>query len=262
MKSDNYVVIQGWMCNELELKGNDLLVFALIHGFSQDGQSKFMGSRRYIAETFNISLPTVDKTLKKLVDNSLIEQEVTEINGVVFNAYKTLPGVKKLYREGKETLPNKASKQTNRNLENNNSKELLLENPTTFLGSAKKQTKQSLYAKCLADIDSRNYPKELHDVLVDYLQLRLQMRDKPLYANSWKGLLNKLEREFKERERVRVVLQSIERGYASFFPVSATKKQGKPWEIGVVSENYTEEEMEDLKKWQDEMRKKGLRVDF
>ena len=33
ISSDNYVVVQGWMCNELDLKGNDLLVFALIYGF-------------------------------------------------------------------------------------------------------------------------------------------------------------------------------------------------------------------------------------
>ena len=39
MKSDNYIVIQGWMVNELNLKGNDLLVFALIYGFTRDGRT-------------------------------------------------------------------------------------------------------------------------------------------------------------------------------------------------------------------------------
>ena len=67
MKSDNYVVIQGWMCNELNLKGNELLVYALIYGFSQDSESQFNGSRSYIANTFNISLPTVDKALQNLI---------------------------------------------------------------------------------------------------------------------------------------------------------------------------------------------------
>ena len=75
MKSENYVVIQGWMCNELELKSNELLVFALIYGFSQDNSSLFCGGRKYIAETFNITLPTVDKTLSALVEKKLIIKE-------------------------------------------------------------------------------------------------------------------------------------------------------------------------------------------
>ena len=75
MKSDNFVVIFGWMTNELNLKGNDLLVYALIYGISQDGKSKFSAGRNYIADTFNISLPTVDKALQTLIDRNLIVKE-------------------------------------------------------------------------------------------------------------------------------------------------------------------------------------------
>ena len=35
IKNENYVLIQGWMINELKLKGNELLIYALIYGFSQ-----------------------------------------------------------------------------------------------------------------------------------------------------------------------------------------------------------------------------------
>lgn len=261
MKSDNYVVIQGWMCNELELKGNDLLVFALIYGFSQDGESRFAGSRKYIAETFNISLPTVDKALKNLIEKGLIEQHKTEINGVVFNEYNSLQGVKKLYRGSKETLHNKTSN-IQIDKKDFNSKELKSEN----FGKPKQLLKKpSLYNRCVAEIESRNYPMNLYNALIDYLSLRLEIKDKPLYANSWKGLLNKLERDFEESERIDVVLQSIERGYASFFPVNSYSKQSvkeKYWEKGVKSVNYTEREKEDMERWQDEMRKKGEQVDF
>lgn len=269
MKSDNFIVIQGWMCNELELKGNDLLVFALIYGFSQDEESRFSGSRKYIAETFNISLPTVDKTLKNLIEKGLIEQHKTEINGIVFNEYNSLQGVKKLYGGSKETLPNKANKQTNRQ-ERDNSKELSSkEKIDSFLGSGKKkEPRQSLYSKCIAQIDSRDYDNDLHNALVDYLQVRLQMKDRQLYANSWKGLLNKLERDFtNDEERLQSVYQSIERGYASFFPVNKSKKNytqaDKPWNEGVSGCNkQTKEEKEEMERWQEEMRKKGVRVDF
>jgi hypothetical protein len=42
--SNNYISIQGWMVEQLGLKGNELLAYALIHGFSQDGKNQFTGS--------------------------------------------------------------------------------------------------------------------------------------------------------------------------------------------------------------------------
>ena len=37
MDNENYILITGWMVNELKLKGSELFVYALIYGFSQDG---------------------------------------------------------------------------------------------------------------------------------------------------------------------------------------------------------------------------------
>ena len=39
VKNENYLVIQGWMIAELKLKGNELLIYAIIYGFSQNNQS-------------------------------------------------------------------------------------------------------------------------------------------------------------------------------------------------------------------------------
>ena len=265
MNSDNYVVIQGWMCNELELKGNDLLVFALIYGFSQDGESRFSGSRSYIANTFNISLPTVDKALKNLIAKGLIEQHKTEINGVVFNEYNSLQGVKKLYRGSKETLHNKTSnKQIDKENFNSKKQELKLQD---FGNSKKLIPKQSMYTKCMNEICIRNYDTYIHNALIDYLKLRLEMKDKPLYANSWKGLLNKLDRDFTtNEEKLKVIRQSIERGYASFFPVNTYKQKNtqkdKAWNKNVKMDKITKEELEAEEKWREEMRKKGVQVDY
>lgn len=105
MKDNNFIVIQGWMCNELKLTGNELLVFALVYGFSQDGESEFSGSRSYISNTLNISKPTVDKALKSLCDKGYILKHQMIINDVQINRYKvSLQGVKNLYGGGKETL--------------------------------------------------------------------------------------------------------------------------------------------------------------
>ena len=35
VRSDNHVTIDGWMINELELSGSELIVYGLIWGFSR-----------------------------------------------------------------------------------------------------------------------------------------------------------------------------------------------------------------------------------
>lgn len=108
MKSDNYVVIFGWMCNELNLKGTDLLVYALIYGVSQDGKSKFSAGRNYIAETFNVSLPTVDKALQNLIDQNLIIKEPCKNQSETDRYYANISSKESLLPKNissKETLP-------------------------------------------------------------------------------------------------------------------------------------------------------------
>lgn len=72
IKDNNFIAIQGWMRTRLNLKGNELLIYALIYGFSQDGNSRFTGSRKYIAEWCGCSLDTVDRSLSSLVGKGLL----------------------------------------------------------------------------------------------------------------------------------------------------------------------------------------------
>lgn len=72
VKDNNFIAIQGWMRTKLNLKGNGLLIYALIYGFSQDGESRFRGSRKYIADWCGCSLDTVDRTLNSLASKGLI----------------------------------------------------------------------------------------------------------------------------------------------------------------------------------------------
>lgn len=119
LNSLNYVLIQGFMIKDLKLKGNELLVYAIIYGFSQDGEGSFYGSRSYLAEWCNVSLPTVDSALKSLCEKGLIEKKQEIINNVTFNRYKVSLGVvKNLYRGSKKTLHN--NKDINNIYDNNN----------------------------------------------------------------------------------------------------------------------------------------------
>lgn len=85
---NQYINIQGWMRTKLGLTGNNLIVYAVVYGFSQDGESSFDGSRSYISDWLGCSLPTVDKSIDFLVENKLIFKETIEKNNIKFNKFK------------------------------------------------------------------------------------------------------------------------------------------------------------------------------
>ena len=98
MKRDNYITIQGWMVSELGLSGNELILYALIYGFSQDGATSFSGSLSYICKWLNVTKPTAINLLKSLVEKVVIVKEENIINSIKFCKYRAFNG-------GKETLP-------------------------------------------------------------------------------------------------------------------------------------------------------------
>ena len=89
MKDENYIVIQGWMINKLNLKGNELLAYALIYGFSQNNDCEYTGSLNYISNALSCSKSTVSLVLKKLVEKGLIIKRTEFINDVAFCRYKS-----------------------------------------------------------------------------------------------------------------------------------------------------------------------------
>ena len=97
----------------LGLSGNDLMVFALIYGFSQDGQGCFYGSLNYICETCGISRRTAIYILNGLVERGFLLKEETIQNGVKRVLYQVNRGsaeialvVQKLHRGSAEIAPN------------------------------------------------------------------------------------------------------------------------------------------------------------
>lgn len=109
MRDENYITIQGWMRNKLSLKGNALIVYAVIHGFSQDGKSWFTGAVAYLAKWCGISPRATSAILADLEKRGLIVRGKSEKGSTVpFKA--VLPteetsggGMKKLHRGYEET---------------------------------------------------------------------------------------------------------------------------------------------------------------
>lgn len=88
-----------------------------------------------------------------------------------------------------------------------------------FGNSSKKSSKQNLYTKCINLIDDfAKDNKELKDTLVDFLNMRLEMKDKPFYSNNLKGIIKKLA-TWQEQgiDIIPLINSSIENGWKSVY---------------------------------------------
>lgn len=90
VRQNNYITILGWMVSDLNLRGNALLTYAIIYGFSQNGDDSYTGSRQYLAEWTNSTVQNVSRCLKKLLEDGLIIKKENMINGVKFCEYKAI----------------------------------------------------------------------------------------------------------------------------------------------------------------------------
>ena len=88
--SNNYIAIQGWMVEQLGLKGNELLAYALIHGFSQDQTSQFTGSIAYIQQWLNCARQTVFTTLQTLEKKGLLKKHEIHQNNQKYCTYQAI----------------------------------------------------------------------------------------------------------------------------------------------------------------------------
>lgn len=86
----NYLQIQGWMITNLHLKGNELLIYALIYGFSQDGESRYKLSLNYMAEWLSSTKQTVINTINSLEEKNLIIKEQETENNNIINYYRVV----------------------------------------------------------------------------------------------------------------------------------------------------------------------------
>lgn len=90
MSSSRYVSVQEWMIDDLNLGGNELMVFALIYGFSSDGKSEFHGSYQYMMKWAGVtSRQTMLNILKKLIDRGCITKRAEIVNGVQSVSYSS-----------------------------------------------------------------------------------------------------------------------------------------------------------------------------
>ena len=96
-----FIIVQEM--REMGLKGNELIVYAVINGFSQNGNGSFHGSLAALQEMCGISSrQTIIDILKSLMDKGLINKTEVTLNGVKNISYSVCPkngqGVQKMDR--------------------------------------------------------------------------------------------------------------------------------------------------------------------
>ena len=102
IKNENYYTIFGWMLKELNLNGIDLVVYAIIYSFSQDGESEFKGSLAYIAEFTGASERTIRRSLRHLEDMGYIEMSERNQSAGIANSYRSIVDLNRLSEIGKQ----------------------------------------------------------------------------------------------------------------------------------------------------------------
>ena len=248
MVSDkSFITVQGWMRTELDLKGNDLLVYAIIFGFSQTKDQRFTGSLQYLADWCGATKQGIQKNLKNLIDRGLI----IKVEDKVYNsvAYCTT----ELHSGVQLSCTNNISNTIDNTINKNN---------TEFIFGKKKENKESLYSKCIALINDKTQDDKCRVLLVDWLNMLLEKyrdRGRQLYVNVFKGKLNMLD-TFPKSEWANVISFNLQRGYEGFYPVVGRKtiNEGE----SVHSTAYTDEELDTLEKLDKERESLGMRVRF
>ena len=215
IRADNYIMIQGWMVTELELKGNELLIFAIIHGFSQDGETRFTGGLQYLADWTNSTKQGISKNLKSLVNKGYIAKEEKIINGVKFCEY---------YATKFNEVLNKVELGMQQSLTP------MQQSLTGGIKQSLTNNKDNIINKNINNISNINnkdyYPLDdkLNDAFKDFIEYRKKIR-KPMTQRAIKLLMSRLDELSSDNDvKIQILNQSIMNGWTGLFPLKSDSK--------------------------------------
>ena len=80
VNDNNFIMVSGWMRTRLGLKGNELMLFAMIYGFCQDGNNSYKCSIKYIQDWLGCARQTAVSVIKSLEEKGLIVKSKNKAN--------------------------------------------------------------------------------------------------------------------------------------------------------------------------------------
>lgn len=198
---------------------------------SLDNENHCTASNEYFAEFCGVSVPTITRCIKKLKDMNFIETTMISSNTGSYRVIKMIMGS----NQNDETGVIKMISNYNNDI-NINNKVLSKDNTTQeFDFGVTEKPKKNLYQKCLALIDDYTDLSDIKKALVEFLDYRLEIKDKPFYANQFKGMLKALDKAVEETYSynknityVDVIEYAIQRGWLNFYPIPQQGNYTKP----------------------------------
>jgi predicted transcriptional regulator len=229
VKDECYFQVSGWMINRLGLKGTTLNVYAIIYGFTQDGESEFTGSRQYLCDFTGATKPTIDKALNDLINMGLIIKVSNTINNITFNKFKVDLSKLNNFTGGKETLLG-GSKETLPNNINNNI-------------DIKESKKESNYDTI---INSQITNEDLKITLYEFVKMRKLIK-KPMTDRALQLLIGKLHKLANTPDKaIQVLEQSIVNNWQDIYELKSNYIKPKDNGKQATKREYTKEQLNDL----------------
>lgn len=209
LRDNNYINIQSFMVKDLKLKGNELLIYAIIYGFSQADDTSFTGGLQYLADWTNSTKQGVIKNLKSLADKGYIVKSEKYVNGIKFCEYRSTlfngelntveQGVLNIVEQGmQQSLPNNKS------------------NNQSF------DTQYKPYRDLIINFSE---DEELKHTIYAFLEMRKSIK-KPMGERAVTLLLNKLKRLSADvKTQIDILNQSILHSWQDVYPLKDDYKQ-------------------------------------
>lgn len=255
------------MVSELQLHGNELLAYALIYGFSQDGESCYKGSVQYLQDWLDISDRTAKTLLAGLVEKGLLKKWQEQKNGRLLNLYSVnLDALEpqKTDRDEASPMGEEVSPDGGRNYPQmgeeispdggkNFTRQGVISSPRLIKGKLKGNIQGNISPNAESEPREHGSPQEVFESYAgddDTLRCSLmaldEYRRKSKAAKSWNGvsadrICKKLRRladeagvENRTRYMIACIDQSIENGWTTVYPVSGYAEQAAQAKIHAV----------------------------
>lgn len=211
---DQYIVLQGWMISDLKLKGNELIIYACIYGFSQAENQVFSGGLQYLADWTNSTKQGVVKCIKSLVEKGFIVKTDKVVNGVKFCEYyatkfngvcnkvergmqQSLTGCTTKFNGGmQQSLTNNINNNLDNNLDNNIYKavvDYLNSKAGTHYKASNKTTRQHIHARLAEGFKVEDFMRVVDNMWTEWrgTEWEKYLRPSTLFGSKFENYLNR-----------------------------------------------------------------------
>lgn len=200
---EQYILLQGWMISELKLKGNELIIYACIYGFSQAENQVFNGSLQYLADWTNSTKQGVIRCLKSLVEKGLVVKTEKLLNGVKFCEYRATKfnAVFNKVDQGiqqssippiKQSLPNNIPTDNLSNIIKDIVEYLNAKTGQHFRSSTK-ATQQHIHARLAEGFKPEDFKRVVDNMWIDWngTEWEKYLRPSTLFGSKFENYLNR-----------------------------------------------------------------------